>query len=148
MGREAGVPNKNKRALTVRLQAEYGEKFDVIMMMGKECKNLAEISEMNRDRLVEAIQHRADAEDGKDLSLDDMTQLDNLRSIECNAIIASTASSRATIDGCEKLAQWIEPKLKQVEVKLDADSTVSFNFDLGQKFPDNLADAVDAIKDA
>lgn len=144
-GRQKGTPNKNKRGLAGRLRAQYGEDFDVIMMLGKECKNLADISHIEAQRRAKATEARHEAHSNEDLSTED---LGVFITNEHKAIVASTAASLATIGGAEKLAQWIEPKLKQVEVKLDVDSTVNFNFDLGDRFANNAVDAIEAIQDA
>ena len=85
MPRESGIPNKNKRGLKSRLKKEYGEDFDVIMMMGRNCKQLFDMIPDNPT--VEDI----------DTIIDANTQLD-------------------------KLAQYVEPKLKAIEVSGNVDS--------------------------
>lgn len=85
MGRPADAPNKNKRGLKARLKAEYGDDFDVIMMMGKNCKQLFDMIPDNPTT--------ADI----DTIIDANTQLD-------------------------KLAQYVEPKLKAIEVSGNVDS--------------------------
>ena len=85
MTREAGIPNKNKRGMKQRLRDAYGKDFDVIMMMGKNCK-----------QLFDMIPENPTAED-IDTIIDANTQLD-------------------------KLAQYVEPKLKAVELSGNVDS--------------------------
>ena len=85
MARDAGIPNKNKRGMKQRLRDVYGEDFDVIMMMGKNCK-----------QLFDMIPDEPTAED-IDTIIDANTQLD-------------------------KLAQYVEPKLKAVELSGNVDS--------------------------
>ena len=79
MTRAAGVPNKNKRGLKAQLKQAYGEDFDVIMMMGKNCKQLFDM--IPKDPTAADV----------DTIIDANTQLD-------------------------KLAQYVEPKLKAIEV--------------------------------
>jgi len=79
MARPANAPNKNKRGLKHRLKEQYGDDFDVIMMMGKNCK-----------QLFDMIPDNPTAED-VDTIIDANTQLD-------------------------KLAQYVEPKLKAIEI--------------------------------
>ena len=78
-GRPEGSLNKNKRGLKARLREQYGDQFDVIMMMGKNCKQLFDL-----------IPEKPTLED-VDIIIDANTQLD-------------------------KLAQYIEPKLKAIEL--------------------------------
>ena len=85
MTRESGIPNKNKRGMKQRLREAYGEDFDVIMMMGKNCK-----------QLYEMIPDEPTKED-IDTIIDANTQL-------------------------EKLAQYVEPKLKAIELSGNVDS--------------------------
>ena len=85
MPRDAGIPNKNKRGMKHRLREAYGDDFDVIMMMGKNCK-----------QLFDMIPEKPTAED-IDTIIDANTQLD-------------------------RLAQYVEPKLKAIEVSGNVDS--------------------------
>ena len=48
-GRPPGSPTKSKRGLKARLKQEWGDDFDVIMLMGKNCKTLCDIAEENID---------------------------------------------------------------------------------------------------
>ena len=84
MGRPADAPNKNKRGMKQRLREVYGEDFDVIMMMGKNCK-----------QLFDMIPEEPTKED-IDTIIDANTQLD-------------------------KLAQYVEPKLKAIELSGNVD---------------------------
>ncbi len=84
-GRPQGANNKNKRGMKQRLREAYGDDFDVIMMMGKNCKTLLDLIP------------NEPTEDDVDLIIDANTQLD-------------------------KLAQYVEPKLKAVELTGNVDS--------------------------
>jgi hypothetical protein len=66
MTRAAGVPNRNKRGLKAQLKQAYGDEFDVIMMMGKNCK-----------QLFDMIPDEPTKED-RDIIIDASTQLDRL----------------------------------------------------------------------
>jgi len=84
-GRPQGANNKNKRGMKQRLREAYGDDFDVIMMMGKNCK-----------QLFDMIPDKPTVDD-IDTIIDANTQLD-------------------------KLAQYVEPKLKAVELSGNVDS--------------------------
>lgn len=87
-GRPLGSSNKNKRLIKQNLKDAYGDDFDVIMMMGQNCRRLYD---MIPDDPTEA---------DVDLIIDANTQLD-------------------------KLAQYIEPKLKAIEVSGNVDSRMT-----------------------
>ena len=82
-GRPPGSTTKSKRGLKARLKQEWGEDFDVIMMMGKNCKTLCDIAEEN-----------VTTDKAGDSALTAITALD-------------------------KLAQYVEPKLKSIEISGD-----------------------------
>lgn len=85
MARDAGIPNKNKRGMKQRLRDAFGDDFDVIMMMGKNCK-----------QLFDMIPENPTTEDIGTI-IDANTQL-------------------------EKLAQYVEPKLKAIELSGNVDT--------------------------
>lgn len=85
MTRPVGVPNKNKRGLKAQLKRQYGEEFDVVMMMAENCATLHGIAQENKESGVE---------------------------------IASLTATNAN-NALEKLAQYVEPKLKSVEVSAE-----------------------------
>ena len=76
MGRPAGLPNKNKRALMARLKDIYGEEFHPIMRMAENAVKLQDIA---------------------------------TRTEEVNDLKAST-------EAWDRIAVYVEPKLKAVEV--------------------------------
>lgn len=82
MGREAGIPNKNKRGLKARLKQDFD--LNVIDAMAIEAKKLIEASPDKLEREGDTY--------AKDL----------------NHVLV-------TVDELEKLAQYVEPKLKAVE---------------------------------
>ena len=90
-GRPAGVANKNKRGLSVRLKQQYGKDFDVIMMMAQNCLTLHEIANTHREGLVS-------------------------ENVDGSKYIDASTSSKTANEALEKLAQYIEPKLKAVEI--------------------------------
>jgi hypothetical protein len=98
MTRPAGIPNNNKRGLKAQLRAKFGKDFDVVMMMGQNCVTLHKI----------AMDHAG----GKVTMAEDSGG-------KMNAIDAST-SAKMAIDALEKLAQYVEPKLKAIEVSGDS----------------------------
>ena len=81
MGREAGIPNKNKSFLLNRLQDMYGDEFHPIMKMAENAVKL---------------QHSADAD-------------------------PESANFKAALDGWEKIAQYVEPKLKAIDINASVD---------------------------
>ena len=103
MTRPAGIPNNNKRGLKAQLKAKYGKDFDVIMMMGQNCVTLHKI----------AMDHAG----GK-------VTMDEDSNGKMNVIDASS-SAKVAIDALEKLAQYVEPKLKAVEISGDPDKPVN-----------------------
>jgi len=93
MARTPGSINKNKRGLKSQLRQAYGADFDVIMMMGKNCVTLHKIATDHAEGLVSI---GVDGYGGK--------------------VIDASSSAKTAIDALEKLAQYVEPKLKAVEV--------------------------------
>ena len=91
MGRPANLPNKNKRGLALRLKEAYGDDFDVILMMAKNCKTLHDI----------ALDHSKTK-----ISVGDSGQ----------GVIDASNSATAANTALEKLAQYIEPKIKATEI--------------------------------
>ena len=89
MTRPAGSPNKNKRGLAARLKAQYGEEYDVIMMMAENCQTLHKIAQ-NHSR--------------GGLTVGDESTID------------ASNSATAANNALEKLAQYVEPKLKAIEI--------------------------------
>ncbi|MFW0776090.1 MAG: hypothetical protein ACN2B6_00020 [Rickettsiales bacterium] len=90
MTRAAGIPNKNKRGLRAELKKQYGKEFDVIMMMAENCNTLHKVAKAHQPEGAVTI---GDA-----------------------GLIDATTSAKTAIDALEKLAQYVEPKLKAVEV--------------------------------
>ena len=105
MARTPGSINKNKRGLKARLREEYGDKFDVIMMMGKNCKALQDMADACQDKLAETISD-------KESNVEDI--LDHK-----SAVIGS---AKVAIEALDKLAQYIEPKLKSIELSTDPEN--------------------------
>lgn len=57
MPRKAGVPNKNKRGLLLRLKQQYGDDFHPIMKMAKNCVEL----QKEVEQLPEGSEERKEA---------------------------------------------------------------------------------------
>lgn len=89
MSRPAGIPNKNKRGLRAQLKQQYGDDFDVIMMMAEHCNTLHKIAKHHATG--------ATSTDGKE-------------------VIDALSSAKEAISNLDKLAQYVEPKLKAVEL--------------------------------
>ena len=87
MGRPKDAPNKNKRGMAARLKEQYGEEFDVIMMMGENCQTLHKIAQDHRDKIT--------TEDG--------------------GVIDASNSAKNANDALDRLAQYVTPKLKAIE---------------------------------
>lgn len=85
MARTVGSINKNKRGLKSQLKREYGDDFDIIMMMGKNAKKLFDLIP------------EEPTEDDVSLICDTNNQL-------------------------EKIAQYVEPKLKAIEISGDPEN--------------------------
>ena len=94
MTRPAGSPNKNKRGLKAQLKAKFGKDFDVVMMMGQNCVTLHKIA--------------TDHAGGK-------VTMEEGDSGKMNIIDASSSAKLAN-EALDKLAQYVEPKLKAIEV--------------------------------
>ena len=93
MPRTKGAPNKNKRGLKSELKKQYGSDFDVIMLMGKNCKLLQGIADEHADAL----------------------EVPNSPSGRVYAINNARESAQIANDELSKLAKYIEPQLKAVE---------------------------------
>ena len=90
MPSRAGSPNKNKRFLLTKLEEMYGKDFHPIMKMAKNCVVLQGIADKHADGMVSV-------EEG-------------------GTIIDAFNSAKAAIEGWDKMAQYVEPKLKAIEV--------------------------------
>jgi hypothetical protein len=104
-GRPQGASNKSKNGLKARLREQYGDKFDVIMLMGKNCLALQEMADACQERLQETLEDKeADIED----------VLDHKSGV--------ISSAKVAIDALDKLAQYVEPKLKSIEISGDPEN--------------------------
>jgi len=107
MPSRAGSPNKNKKFLLNRLQAMYGEDFHPIMKMAKHCLTLDAIADDHAKGLVTVAEDRADGE---------LLQASN-------TTINALTSAKAANDAWERLAVFVEPKLKAIEHSGDINTT-------------------------
>lgn len=107
MTRKAGIPNKNKRGIKAQLKAQYGNDFDVIMLMGKHCLTLHEIAVEKKD----AYEKRKEGE-GPDMTLG-YAEDDEEEKVTQSEV---SNSAKTVIDALEKLAQYVEPKLKSIDL--------------------------------
>ena len=98
MPRPKNSPNKNKRGLKAELKRAYGDDFDVIMMMAENCKTLHEIAKA----------HVQTGPEGQ-----------RLVTVGDDGLIDASSSAKTAIDSLDKLAQYVEPKLKAVEMQHD-----------------------------
>ena len=89
MGRPANAPNRNKRGLSVRLKEQYGEEYDVIMMMAENCQTLHKIAQNHKEGGL---------------------------TVGAESTIDASNSATAANNALEKLAQYVEPKLKAIEI--------------------------------
>jgi len=105
MARTPGSINKNKRGLKARLKEEYGDKFDVIMLMGKNCLALQEMADACQDKLAETLEK-------EEVSSEDI--------LSHKTAVIGTA--KVAIEALDKLAQYVEPKLKSIEISGDPDN--------------------------
>lgn len=102
-----GSPNKNKAFLNSRLKAMYGDDFDVIMMMAENCKTVHDI----------ALEAKKDMKEQVASSMGDPTEAaDSIRYASDTAKTANAELSR--------LAEYVEPKLKSIEITGDEDNPV------------------------
>jgi hypothetical protein len=101
MPRPAGAPNRNKRGLKAQLKRQYGEEFDVIMMMAENCNTLHKIA---RAHQPEGAVTAGDAE-----------------------LIDASSSAKTANDALEKLAQYVEPKLKAIEISGEEGGPLEIN---------------------
>lgn len=92
--RAAGIPNKNKRGLKAELKKAYGKDFDVVMMMARNCLTLHDIALQHSEGLVTS----GESEQGN------------------GQIIDASSSAKLANEALDKLAQYVEPKLKAIEV--------------------------------
>lgn len=102
MGSRAGCANRNKEFLLNRLKDMYGKDFDPIINMAQNCLVLQKI---------------ADDHSGTKISI-------GMVKGTANAIDASS-SAKLAIDGWDKVAQYVQPKLKAIELSGDAESPLT-----------------------
>ena len=104
-GRPQGASNKSKNGLKARLREQYGDKFDVIMLMGKNCLALQEMADACQDRLAETLEK-------EEVSSEDI--------LSHKTEVIGTA--KVAIEALDKLAQYVEPKLKSIEISGDPEN--------------------------
>lgn len=102
MGREAGIPNKNKAFLLNRLQDMYGEDFHPIVQIAKNCVELQE--------KVDSIPEPEPDDDGV-ISPEDMAE----------HAANKVAAIRTANFEWSRIAEYTEPKLKAIEIQGDID---------------------------
>ena len=61
--------------------------------------------------------------------------------------VRASASAKTAVDQLEKLAGYIEPKLKQVDHIIDTDAPMLFNFQYGGSLASELIEAAEGIKE-
>jgi hypothetical protein len=98
MGRDAGIPNKNKAFLMNRLQDMYGKDFHPIMQMAKNASTLQAIADVHADGAIT-------------VNKDDAGKVD---------MIDATSSSIAATAAWEKIAPYVEPKLTATTMDITA----------------------------
>lgn len=103
MGSRAGCPNRNKEFLLKRLQDMYGDDFDPIIKMAYNCMTLQGIADKANQQTVEA---QKDKDEDTSITID---------------IELLTSSAKNAIDGWDKVAQYVQPKLKAIELSSDQD---------------------------
>jgi len=119
MARTLGSKDKPKRALVMRLKQVYGEEFDVIMNMAHNATNLQSIANGAMDTLHAATANGvpSDEDDAK---------------VIVQALRGASAAANDAINAWDKIAVYVQPKLKQVEVTgegggaIDTHYTVEF----------------------
>ena len=94
-GRPKGSQSKNKDFLMKRLQDMYGKDFDPIMMAAKNAH------EMNNLAQLELTKEQMEEMDGVDL---------------LNFTDAVFARKKECVNAFDKIAQYVQPKLKAVEI--------------------------------
>lgn len=94
MASRAGSPNKNKDFLMKRLQDMYGDDFHPIMNMAKNCTVLQTIADDHAEGAI---------------TLGETT-------VGKTEIIDASISAKNANDAWEKIAQYLQPKLKAMEV--------------------------------
>lgn len=104
-GRPPGSSNRNKRGLKARLKEEYGDEFDVIMLMGKNCHALQNMANACQNKLQATL-------DDEEASTDDI--IDHKASV--------IGSAKTAIEALDRLAQYVEPKLKSIEISGDPEN--------------------------
>ena len=119
MARTLGSKDKPKRALVMRLKQVYGEEFDVIMNMAHNATNLQSIANGAMDTLHSATANGvpSDEDDAK---------------VIVQALRGASATANDAISAWDKIAVYVQPKLKHVEVTgegggaIDTHYTVEF----------------------
>jgi len=108
MARTLGSKDKPKRALIMRLKQVYGDDFDVIMNMAHNATNLQGMANDAMDLLRAATANGipADEEEAKGV---------------VQALRGASSSANDAINAWDKIAVYVQPKLKHVEVTGDID---------------------------
>ena len=126
MARTLGSKDKPKRALVMRLKQVYGEEFDVVMNMAHNATNLQGIADAAMQTLHTATANGVPSDED-----------------DANAVVqalrgASTAANDA-INAWDKVAVYVQPKLKQVEVTGEGGGAVDTHYTVEFIEPDSDA---------
>jgi len=94
-----GRPNRNKQYLLSRLKDMYGDDFDPIISMAKNCLTLQKIADDHRDGAITMSK-------GGDVLID------------------AASSAKMALEAWDKVAQYVEPKLKAIEISANSDDPI------------------------
>ena len=128
--RAKGTPNKPKRALLVRLTEMYGEEFNPILQMAGNAVNV----QMMTNEAVADYKEKAPADIGK-------YEEDEIKKAASKVVVLSRESN----DLWDKIAQYVTPKLKAIEMDSSVSGEVKGNWKV--EFVNASVEDIDANTD-
>jgi hypothetical protein len=126
MARTLGSKDKPKRALIMRLKQIYGDEFDVVLKMAENATNIQLIADSAMDVLHEIIKEPGDTDATERVQI-------------CRG---ASSSAVEAINAWDKVAVYVQPKLKQVELTGEGGGAIDTHYTV-----EFIKPAVQATKD-
>jgi hypothetical protein len=125
MGRPVGSKGKPKRMLTVRLQELYGDDFNPVVKMAGNAVTLQNIAQDAIEFYNKALQ---EIQDGGASILDEEAVKELMKMTQRMSQTATDA-----INGWDRVAQYVQPKMKTIEHTGADGSELVFNANVSFK---------------
>jgi hypothetical protein len=121
-GRPLGSKDKNKAFLLNRLQAEYGEEFHPIMRMAANAHALQEVADNYQVQIEDAIDEIQEITRtaGAEWDQSEIEERDKATGRAKRLITRAVTALKEANGEWERIAPYIAPKLKQIDMDIQA----------------------------